>query len=501
MIPQTESPHAVSINSTPPELLKRIFNYLLYARDLDEPTSARVDDIRSLRLTCRRFCQLASPLLISELSVSMTEASLERLRNVSSHQLIGSGVRRLHVKLPYYDRYMADNLTHFAYFHIYGMGRHLSHLKAAITSPDSPLRPSYEVPAWVNAEVLELGEEMISAWESIYTEDPDDPERDSDECIKYRNILRETHREYQLLFKAQQQMRENGVFLSSIASAMAKMPHADRLEITDGQDPHHKKDAYLVDRDYRTSLKAIMLEPHTWSDASFLYTNPDFEPPTELLHKLPVEIQRAGAALRVVEVQCSGPWTYAQLSMSPSERDSLIELLQNLQTLIFDTAGKKRGTGWYFTRQEDARDIVFDFLSTFLQAPNLEHLTIAFSEFALGSQSLIQVLAGAQNKCLRQLRLKGAALRKGELGQYLAHIKGSCNVVLESAELLDGEWADEADELRGLSGVSITVIDPFGAEFRSGQFRDMWNAEEEGMLNKYLQGSSSMNPFRNKNIS
>lgn len=98
---------------------------------------------------------------------------------------------------------MADKPTRFAYFHIYGMGRHLSHLKASIKSPDSPLRPSYELPAWGNVEVLELGEKIISAWESIYTEDPDDPNRDSDECIKYRNILRESHREYRCLFQAQ----------------------------------------------------------------------------------------------------------------------------------------------------------------------------------------------------------------------------------------------------------------------------------------------------------
>lgn len=264
------------------------------------------------------------------------------------------------------------------------------------------------------------------------------------------------------------------------------MPYADNLKITDGQDPYYKTDAYLVDRDYRTFLRALMLEPHTWSDASLPYTNLDFERPTEFLHKLSVEIYRAAIALREVKVQCSRPWTYAQLSISSLERGLFIELLQNLQTLTSDTAGKKRGTGWYFTCQEDVENIAFDFLLTFLQAPNLEHLTIAFSEFALDSQSLIKFLAGARNKCLRQLRLTGAALRKGELGQCLAHIKGSCNIMLESAELLDGKWADEVDELRGLSGVSISVIDPFGTEFRGGQFRDIWNAEEEGMLNKYL---------------
>jgi hypothetical protein len=494
MNPHTEPRPAASINTTPSELLHRIFDFLLHSRDPNEPTAARVDDIRSLRLTCRRFCQWASPLLIPEISVYMTETSLERLKNVSSHQLIRSGVRSVHVKLPYYEQRMAADLTHFAYSHIAGMSQHLDHLKDVIRG-ELHERLSYNVPDWVNYEVLEKGKDIISAWNSIYTADPEDPQRDSDEHIEYRKILTDAHREYQLLFKAQQQMRENGTFLTTIASAMARMPHVDRLEITDGEDAVFKRDAYLIDRDYRISVRAVMLRPHTWSDASNLYPDPDFEPPIEFLHKLPVEIHRAGATLREMKLQCSAPCSYANLSMSPSERVSLIESLQNLQTLTLD-AVKGSMTGWFFDHQEDAMDIVSDFLSALLQPSGLENLTINFFNL----RSLNDLLAGAHNKRLKRLHLVGARLKAGKLGQYLARVEGPCDVVLEHVEILGGRWADEADELRGLSRASTTVIQPFGDEFRRGRSTNVCNVEEERMLNDYLQRASSVNPLRNRNI-
>jgi hypothetical protein len=388
---------------------------------------------------------------------------------------------------------MAADLTHFAYSHMSGVRNHLDHLEDAISGALHE-RLFYNVPNWVNHEVIGLGKDMISAWNSIYTADPGNPQQDSDEHIKYRKILTDAHREYQLLFEAQQRMRENGTFLSTIASAMAKMPHADRLEITDGEDPV-LRDAYLIDRDYRISLREVMLRPHTWSDASNLYPDPAFEPPIEFLHKVPAAIHRAGVTFREMKLQCSSPCSYAKLSMSPSERVSLIKSLQNLQTLTLD-AVKGSMTGWFFDHQEDAMDIVSDFLSALLQSSGLENLSVSFFNL----RSLNELLAGAHNKSLKRLHLAGVRLSTGRLGEYLARVQGPCDVVLEHVEILGGRWADEADELRGLSRASTTVVKPFGDEFRRGRSTKVCNAEEERMLNDYLQRASSVNPLRNRHI-
>ncbi|KAF5589886.1 uncharacterized protein FSUBG_10992 [Fusarium subglutinans] len=493
MILHTEPRPAASINTAPPELVYRIFDFLLHARDPDEPTAARVDDIRSIRLTCRRFCQWASPLLIPEITVDLTETSLERFRNVSHHQLISSGVRSVHVKLPYYDQRMAADLSHFAYSHMEGMSQYLDHLKNVIPG-DLHKRRSYNVPDWVDYDVLELGKNMISAWEPIYNAE-EHLQWDSYERLEYRKILTDAHREYQLLFEAQQQMRESGTFLSTVATAMARMPHADRLEITDGEDDIFKRDGYLVDRDYSISLRAVMLRPHTWSDASDLYPDPDFKPPIDLLHRLPVEIYRAGVTLRELKLRCSAPCSYANLSMSPSERLTLVKSLRDLQTLHIEAA-KAAMTGWFFDHQEDALELVSDFLSALLEPSRLKDLTI--NSFNL--RSLNELLAGAHNTRLKRLHLVGARLKAGQLGEYLGRVEGPCDVVLEHVEILGGRWAGEADELRGLLRVSTTVVKPFGDEFRRGRSTNVCSAEEERMLNNYLQGASSVNPLRNRNM-
>ncbi|KAF5575148.1 hypothetical protein FPCIR_13285 [Fusarium pseudocircinatum] len=493
MILHTEPRPAASINTTPPELVYRIFDFLLHVRDPDEPTAARVDDIRSIRLTCRRFCQWASPLLIPEITVSLTETSLERLKNVSRHQLISSGVRSVHVKLPYYDQRMAADLSHFAYSHMEGMSQYLDHLKNVIPG-DLQKRRSYNVPDWVDYDVLELGKNMISAWEPIYNAE-ENLEWDSGERLEYRKILTDAHREYQLLFKAQEQMRQNGTFLSTIASTIARMPHVNRLEITDGEDATFKRDGYFVDRDYRISIRAVMLRPHTWSDASDLYPDPEFKPPIDLLHRLPVEIYRAGVNLRELKLRCSAPCSYANLYMSPSERLTLVKSLRNLQKLHIEAA-KEAMTGWFFDHQEDALELVADFLSALLEPSRLGDLTI--NSFNL--RSLNELLAGAQNTRLKRLHLVGARLKAGQLGEYLGRVKGPCDVVLEHVEILGGRWADEADELRDLERASTTVVQPFGDEFRRGRSTNVCSAEEERMLNNYLQGASSVNPLRNRHI-
>lgn len=119
------------------------------------------------------------------------------------------------------------------------------------------------------------------------------------------------------------------------------------------------------------------------------------------------------------------------------------------------------------------RILYYTFLSTCLQSSGLKNLTIAFSEFAFGSRSLSKVLSKLHHECLKGLKLTGVTLRFGELRQYLAPVEGPCDVVLKTVESLSGKWAEELDSLRGLSRVSITVVDPFGVEFCETQFRDL----------------------------
>ncbi|KAM0493468.1 hypothetical protein ACHAP8_009295 [Fusarium lateritium] len=348
------------------------------------------------------------------------------------------------------------------------MASHRAYLKFSIDSKDLPINPSYVMPDWIDADVPELCTEMLIAWGRVCNGDPDSPEEESQEHIEYRNILRDAHRDYQVLFQAQENTREDGTFLSSIASAMANMPSANELVITDGEDVENY---FLIDRDYRTSMRVVLLAPQTWAELSSL-TRPDFEPPIEFLHRIPTEIHKTGTPLQAMRIQCTGPWSYAKLSMSPSEKTSLIESIQDLKTLTFEAYGKERGTHWQFRLQGEVH-IVHDFLSCLVQTSGLERLTIALSKYTPTKSS--KILIRAHPKCMKQLCLSGFTVGAGDLGQYLVHVQGPCDVVLEDADLRDGQWAEEVDVLRGLLRVSITCSGLRNAEFADLEFRKKWN--------------------------
>ncbi|KAF5528806.1 hypothetical protein FMEXI_14524 [Fusarium mexicanum] len=429
----------------------------------------------------------------------MTEASLTRLNNVASHELIGAGVRNVNVSLQYYDRQLAASLPNFAYFHIYGLQRHLGDLKAGMSSEDSPLKPSYQVPEWITADLLDVGEDMISAWENVYCEDPDKPDRDPPGYIGYRNVLRDAHREYKALFEAQEEMRSSGRFLSSIASAMPKMPFATSLRISDRPNRIQEKDAYFLDRDYYVSMRALMLAPHTWSDAAVLYTRPDFEPPCEFLYKMPVAVHEAGTVLRQITIQCSTPWSYETLRMSPSERLSLVASVQNLDAFSLLVDGINGRNGWILPIVDGAPGIVFDLLTSFISISSLSKLTIAFPEFGLRPSSLIEVLNGTPHARPRTVRLKGAAFYLGELQEYLDHFDLPCELVLEIPDLIEGSWADLAECLRSHPMVSTAIHSSWGGDFESPEKRTQWISDEEKRLNDYLQKKTHVNPFINNN--
>lgn len=97
-----------SIMDLPTEVLLSIFKNFRPPIDFstiplegrnDEPD---VETIKSIRLTCFRFCQISSHLLIGRLSVSPDMASLDRSERVSSHPEISRGELILSLDLKCY---------------------------------------------------------------------------------------------------------------------------------------------------------------------------------------------------------------------------------------------------------------------------------------------------------------------------------------------------------------------------------------------------------------
>ena len=84
-----------------------------YGRRRDNDGTNHRQTIQSARLACRLFHQLASPLLCPILQVQLSQASLNRIDNISRSPLIAAGVRGIQVVLEYRPRELAEDLSRF----------------------------------------------------------------------------------------------------------------------------------------------------------------------------------------------------------------------------------------------------------------------------------------------------------------------------------------------------------------------------------------------------
>ena len=66
------------------------------------------EDMKNIRLVCRRFCAASSHLLVRNVRVTFNEASLVHLEEVSRHPTIAKGVRSILVTFDLYNRSFLD---------------------------------------------------------------------------------------------------------------------------------------------------------------------------------------------------------------------------------------------------------------------------------------------------------------------------------------------------------------------------------------------------------
>ncbi|KAH8591413.1 hypothetical protein B0O99DRAFT_632611 [Bisporella sp. PMI_857] len=98
------------------ELLARIFEGIR-EREVQHPSQYNspngVDDIRSIRLACRRFCDTSSHLLLCIAKVELRCSSLSRFEAISRHPIVSKGIQAVRIYLGYYDEILATDFRSF----------------------------------------------------------------------------------------------------------------------------------------------------------------------------------------------------------------------------------------------------------------------------------------------------------------------------------------------------------------------------------------------------
>ncbi|KAK5663801.1 hypothetical protein OQA88_4 [Cercophora sp. LCS_1] len=168
-----------------------------------------INDLWSCRLTCRRFRDVSSELLVRTLRIDYHESSIERLAEISRHPTVSLGVRTIKINL---DTYEPEANYTFETF----VRKQESHVRLA----NAPAGPEYETTRDRTAH------DILDSWHRIgHPEELNEQPQDS----VHRERLLALYQQHEQLCRGQEALRKRGGFVAAIASAVARMPRVTDL--------------------------------------------------------------------------------------------------------------------------------------------------------------------------------------------------------------------------------------------------------------------------------
>ncbi|PVH72827.1 hypothetical protein DL98DRAFT_520286 [Cadophora sp. DSE1049] len=501
---------------------------------------ARRQIVCNLRLVCRRFNDVASPLLCPVLRVELDEASLERVEKISQSPHLAATVYGIQVVLHYRPKELATDLVQYK-------ARRQKDLEEMIRTCD------------YNAETWSLGghdeddeticplpyrqykqgirtyRNIFSAWYEAVglkaVETRWDKEGYPDEKrLEYQQILVEGHDAYRKKHEEQLGLLADGSFVNRLAASMSRMIHSVSLGFIDtieySPDPYFEDPTLLsTNMDH---LRQLMTKPHDWAIIEKLEGEPELLP-AKLLSELPIAIHKAGVRLRDVNVGCF-PLKVNQSMVCPDRRDPFNPAWSDLRAACQPISKFDFGSGSmnsqplrYEHLPADQQGDMDQYLGAMLSGQSLETVRLDFHAFGINDgrgkeepHHIGKLLETVLLPSISSLQLGGgAAMNQNELEKFCSGLGcGLTSLHLYRMELSSGSWAGVLDILRDkvgtrcledrckVSGVSLT-----GGEFGKKEPRDVfadflsWVPKPEPSIVlrsiEYVSGADGMaNPLR-----
>lgn len=457
------------------------YRYDIEARKFQEG----IRNIERIRLTCRKFCEISSHLLIPSLYVEMQPDSLARLEEIAQHPTIGPGVRTVRALLHYYDATQAEDLSSFG---MYGY--------AMVESKLASLRN--EMPTNMTAKhwqtLLDTGEAAELAFHSISHEEESSEAVLDEQKSKYQSLLRRAHEEYRSRFEAQEALRSEGNFSRRVAAAMARLPVARRLEFHDIR--YCERESFQIEKvEDDDHIFQMLLQPTEWYLGR---SNEQVGLPIEIIPELPVYIHRAGIQLATLTIEIPIN-RYAGLLEGNIDTTELSAAMQGLK---FFKYRPKLDREWMESETTDFKPLVL-FLHSVLDTASIRKIALdhhmifprALSEFDVGP-----VMTFRQWPNLESVSLTRTAFHLKDLQSFLQ----TASPVLQEQRLkfvylLSGTWAEALDALRAADVPVISLWSPRDPEGDALQHdSDVFIPDSDGVypVNRYISRATGQNPIR-----
>lgn len=458
----------------PDEVLLNILNCFKSTLDksqlyLDKGFASNIKTVQSIRLTCRRLCEISSHLLVPYMHITPTLSSLEHVDQVLSHPLISRGLRLLCVSVPILEADVAEDFNRFCDL---SFDKLLNLLGWYYPYPGRP-----EVIAKRIEDFFKKGD---LAWYGLHElrqsglinfgNDADlDLPRLSLRRLLLRLLLRE-HVRYRELHQKQEEILWSDRLTRAVAAAAARSPSGICLHITDtltptdleGCDPYGLRKALEDDPNLDVDLEYLIkstrvLEGKMWQDLDVDHTS---KFPQSILYELPLAICAAGATLTGFVINISSPFDppFPILSITQEHISALGRAFKNLEAFKFRMPGHIKGEGFssYLSAVTGARKIRNLSLGLgFNQDPTDPTATHLFNPITLVPVRIL----GTWGR-LETLTLENCAMHLNELRGLLGVLKPGVNILFDGIELLSGTWEKALGCIRSKAGLGSQVIVP-----------------------------------------
>ncbi|ROW08017.1 hypothetical protein VPNG_06064 [Cytospora leucostoma] len=486
----------LSILALPDEILIGIFDF---AKGRDESRLyfffddmyTDVATIRHIRLTCRRFNRTASHLLLAYVDVCLSPSSLAHLKEVSLHPVISRGISALRVHASIYSSRLARELSSFAQLataKLADFADYHERLLGRILAGDEERLFHHETPAGVK-KAAEQARRTISSWEQHWNADiqKTDDEAEGEQWHSDVSSLQKIHKVYAQLYQEQQSVMENGLFISEVAAAMARMPRALRLYITDSQ-----IEAYSGLGEFKSNFELadnpeLFLRKRMLDSIAWFTSMEDFEenPPTDLLFRLPLAISAVGISLFHLDIAVEPPRNLS-LTFSQDHQSELREACKHLRVFAFCGRGNPDEFWMAEANSEDSGEVqnLFSFLRASLSSDVLERLSLDLG-FLDEPDEIPNVSAGSlltfrRWPALKSISLRSYPLHLDELQRFFSNIPPEARPFLSfyGVHLMKGTWEKALDVMRERPMHHESLID----DPRGGEIYTMSNEERKAIF-------------------
>ncbi|POS76714.1 hypothetical protein DHEL01_v204899 [Diaporthe helianthi] len=456
----------LSISDLPNEVLDKIMLQVsrqAHKSDGTDPSldvsSAVTNDLKNVRLSCKALDAAASRYLIKRVKVHVSQGSLAHLEEICEHPLFSKGVRIIHICLAQYDDFFDDGIKGFTRF----TRDRLPYLRLPLTEATS----TDEMRMWVArcwstyATMLESeSEDLLGTFDDEFKTYQDFKHMWD---IGYNGLLLEGYHLYRSRLREQTSLQQDD-FVARVSAALAKLPFAEHLQITDWDTTAwgHQPGAFgypMFGLDLSSSKSIIA----SLAESRYQFENVQG---TSLLPMIP-RLICAFKNLKSLDIQISpSVAAYAQLRFSPAQEAHLRSSLKDLHSFKFDNYRFRTTNPW---NELLAARPLGHFLDACLVSDKLEHLFInAKIRHPYPTRSLFSLRPWPklQSAVLESLPVSAADLDMLTESLAFKETKGSLTLRYVNV-YCGGTWANILDILRNRY-INVDLGDSQrGAEFET----------------------------------